>query len=44
VTNFDKNYGKDGKKQHPFFGNMNKKQWGRLGYIHINHHLQQFGK
>ena len=28
---------------HPFFGKMNKKDWGRLAWKHINHHLVQFG-
>jgi hypothetical protein len=28
---------------HPFFGKLNKKQWGRLAYLHLNHHLNQFG-
>lgn len=28
---------------HPFFGEMNKKDWGRLAWKHINHHLLQFG-
>ena len=28
---------------HPFFGSLNRKDWGRLGWKHINHHLLQFG-
>jgi hypothetical protein len=28
---------------HPFFGAMNKQQWGRLAWKHIDHHLRQFG-
>jgi len=28
---------------HPFFGKMNAKQWARLAYKHIDHHLRQFG-
>ena len=28
---------------HPFFGKMNAKQWARLAYKHIDHHLKQFG-
>lgn len=28
---------------HPFFGQINKKDWGRLAWKHINHHLLQFG-
>ncbi len=28
---------------HPFFGKLNKKDWGRLAWKHLNHHLLQFG-
>ncbi|HEY3876163.1 MAG TPA: DUF1569 domain-containing protein [Candidatus Kapabacteria bacterium] len=28
---------------HPFFGKLSAKQYGKLGYKHTNHHLQQFG-
>jgi len=28
---------------HPFFGAMNKQQWGRLVWKHLDHHLKQFG-
>ena len=28
---------------HPFFGNLSRKDWGRLAWKHINHHLLQFG-
>lgn len=28
---------------HPYFGNMNKKQWGILTWMHMDHHLRQFG-
>jgi hypothetical protein len=28
---------------HPFFGKLNNKDWGRLAWKHINHHLVQFG-
>jgi hypothetical protein len=28
---------------HPFFGNLNNKDWGRLAWKHFNHHLLQFG-
>lgn len=30
-------------KPHPFFGDMQKKDWGRLIWKHIDHHLRQFG-
>ncbi|HKI44739.1 MAG TPA: DUF1569 domain-containing protein [Balneolales bacterium] len=29
---------------HPILGQLNKKDWGRLSYRHINHHLRQFGR
>lgn len=28
---------------HPLFGNMNRADWGRLVYRHVDHHLRQFG-
>ena len=28
---------------HPFFGKINNKDWGRLVWKHLNHHLLQFG-
>jgi hypothetical protein len=28
---------------HPFFGKMSSREWGILGYKHIDHHLKQFG-
>lgn len=27
---------------HPFFGNLSKKDWGRLIWKHLDHHLRQF--
>jgi hypothetical protein len=27
---------------HPMFGKLNRKQWGRFMYVHIDHHLRQF--
>lgn len=32
-----------GFSPHPFFGKLGKKDWGRLAWKHINHHLLQFG-
>ena len=29
---------------HPMYGELNLKQWGRFIYVHIDHHLRQFGK
>jgi hypothetical protein len=28
---------------HPFFGRMSGKEWMRWGYLHMDHHLRQFG-
>ena len=28
---------------HPFFGTMTDRDWLRWGYLHVDHHLRQFG-
>jgi hypothetical protein len=28
---------------HPYLGRMSSREWMRLGYLHTNHHLRQFG-
>jgi hypothetical protein len=28
---------------HPYFGTMSNKQWGILTWMHLDHHLRQFG-
>ncbi len=28
---------------HPFFGPMTNEEWGSLMYLHLDHHLKQFG-
>ncbi len=30
-------------QRHPFFGPLTKKQWGKLIWSHLDHHLSQFG-
>jgi hypothetical protein len=30
-------------KKHPFFGEMTEDEWGTLHYVHLDHHLKQFG-
>lgn len=30
-------------QSHPFFGRMDKNEWGKLIYSHLDHHLRQFG-
>jgi hypothetical protein len=44
IANFNAYYAHDMKIIHPAFGAMNKKQWGRLVFIHADYHLKQFGK
>lgn len=29
---------------HPMFGTMSDRDWMRWGYLHMDHHLRQFGK
>jgi hypothetical protein len=31
------------KMYHPVFGNLNPKEWGILNWMHMDHHLRQFG-
>lgn len=31
-------------KPHPFFGALSKREWGRLVYKHVDHHLKQFSQ
>jgi hypothetical protein len=31
------------KDAHPFFGRMNNEEWIRLNWMHLDHHLKQFG-
>ena len=30
--------------RHPFYGPLNKKDWGRLIWVHLDHHLRQFSQ
>jgi hypothetical protein len=34
---------KNNDTPHPFFGKLTQNQWSRLAYVHLNHHLTQFG-
>jgi hypothetical protein len=43
IKNFENQYPADKRVVHPSFGKMDKSQWGRLIYIHLDHHLKQFG-
>ncbi|MFO7823615.1 MAG: DUF1569 domain-containing protein, partial [Cyclobacterium sp.] len=28
---------------HPFFGPLNTQEWGKVVWLHMDHHLRQFG-
>jgi hypothetical protein len=30
-------------QRHPIFGVMTEQEWLRWGYLHMDHHLRQFG-
>ena len=30
-------------QSHPHFGKMSEAEWMRLAYLHVDHHLRQFG-
>lgn len=42
VNGFDKAFTTNKKPVHPAFGKMNYNQWGKLAFIHLNYHLNQF--
>jgi hypothetical protein len=31
------------RSPHPIFGDMRDREWLRWGYLHVDHHLRQFG-
>jgi hypothetical protein len=41
IEDFDVSF-KTNSRKHPAFGSLTKNQWGRLAYIHLDHHLKQF--
>lgn len=40
MTRLEKDFKWD---RHPLFGAMPERDWLRLGYLHMDHHLRQFG-
>lgn len=38
----EKAKGQEQLKPHPFFGKLNRGEWARLIYKHLDHHLKQF--
>ncbi len=34
---------RDAMLEHPFFGPLSDTEWLRWGYLHLDHHLRQFG-
>jgi len=43
INHFAKNPHLSNGIKHPAFGEMNSQQWGRLAFLHLDHHLKQFG-
>lgn len=31
-------------RPHPMYGKLNRNQWGRFMYVHLDHHLRQFNQ
>lgn len=44
IKKFNENLKENEIINHPAFGPLNKQQWGRIIYAHLNHHLKQFGR
>lgn len=44
INNYENDFPGENKILHPAFGFMNKAEWARLVYLHLDHHLRQFGK
>ncbi len=42
LVRFESRFEHGQKRLHPAFGEMNKKEWARLVYIHTDYHLRQF--
>jgi hypothetical protein len=43
VDDFVRRKGRGVWPSHPIFGTMSEAQWFRWAYLHIDHHLRQFG-
>jgi Protein of unknown function (DUF1569) len=43
IARLDPARGEKRADAHPVFGRMSNKDWGQLGYNHLDHHLRQFG-
>lgn len=42
IKKFNADFKENAIVKHPVLGPLNKQQWGRLIYTHLNHHLKQF--
>lgn len=43
IARFEKGPDVIPNKKHPVFGLMTDEEWGRLHYMHLDHHFRQFG-
>ena len=44
INDFNKSFINSKIRKHPVFGDLNYNQWGKLAYVHLNHHLTQFNR
>lgn len=42
IARFESEMGRDSWPEHPLFGALDEREWGRLAYKHLDHHLTQF--
>ena len=42
INEFSNKKDKSNWPKHPFFGEFNTEQWGKMQYKHLDHHLNQF--
>jgi len=43
ISRFEQEMGRAVWPEHPLFGGLDEREWGRLAYKHLDHHLTQFG-
>ncbi len=43
LNSYPKYHWPDNSFIHPFFGKMTREQIGKMAYLHLDHHLKQFG-
>jgi hypothetical protein len=44
INDFESSFKNVKFRIHPVFGKMDSNEWGKLNYVHMNHHLTQFNR